>query len=82
MRLRPILLTSGAAVLGALPITIDTVFGGMAWSLIFGLVVSTAFSLFVVPVTYQLLYAKKPDHGLPDFIRQKLIEHAAGPEGA
>ncbi len=82
VRLRPILLTSGAAVLGALPVTIGTVLGGMAWSLIFGLVVSTAFSLFVVPVTYHLLYAKKPDHGLPDFIRQKLIEHAAGPESA
>src|SRR5512135_2391399 len=40
IRLRPILLTSGAAVLGVLPITIDTVFGGMAWSLIFGLIVS------------------------------------------
>ena len=37
VRLRPILLTSGAAVLGAIPITLDTVFGGMAWSLIFGL---------------------------------------------
>lgn len=72
VRLRPILLTSGAAVLGALPITLDTVFGGMAWSLIFGLVVSTAFSLFVIPVTYNLMYAGKPDHGLPEQIRKKL----------
>ncbi len=72
IRLRPILLTSGAAVLGVLPITIDTVFGGMAWSLIFGLIVSTAFSLFVIPVTYYLVYAKAPDHGLPDNIRRKL----------
>jgi multidrug efflux pump subunit AcrB len=72
IRLRPILLTSGAAVLGVLPITTDTVFGGMAWSLIFGLIVSTAFSLFVIPVTYYLVYAKAPDHGLPDTIRRKL----------
>ncbi len=72
VRLRPILLTSGAAVLGALPITLDTVFGGMAWSLIFGLIVSTIFSLFVIPVTYNLVYAKKPDHGLPEHIRKKL----------
>lgn len=76
VRLRPILLTSGAAVLGALPITIDTVFGGMAWSLIFGLVVSTAFSLFVVPVVYYLLYAGAPDLGLPEQIRRKLAGHA------
>lgn len=72
VRLRPILLTSGAAVLGALPITLDTVFGGMAWSLIFGLAVSTGFSLFVIPVTYNLIYARKPDHGLPEQIRKKL----------
>lgn len=72
VRLRPILLTSGAAVLGAFPITLDTVFGGMAWSLIFGLIVSTIFSLFVIPVTYNLVYAKKPDHGLPEHIRKRL----------
>ncbi len=82
VRLRPILLTSGAAVLGALPITIDTVFGGMAWSLIFGLVVSTAFSLFVVPVVYYLLYARKPDLGLPEQIRRKLAGHAPAAETA
>ncbi len=72
VRLRPILLTSGAAVLGALPITLDTVFGGMAWSLIFGLIVSTVFSLFVIPVTYNIVYSKKTDHGLPEHIRKKL----------
>ena len=72
VRLRPILLTSGAAVLGAIPITLDTVFGGMAWSLIFGLIVSTLFSLFVIPVTYNVVYANKPDHGLPENIRRKL----------
>ncbi len=72
VRLRPILLTSGAAVLGALPITLDTVFGGMAWALIFGLIVSTLFSLFVIPVTYNVVYANKADHGLPEQIRKKL----------
>ncbi|HEX2918793.1 MAG TPA: efflux RND transporter permease subunit, partial [Edaphobacter sp.] len=72
VRLRPILLTSGAAVLGAIPITLDTVFGGMAWSLIFGLIVSTLFSLFVIPVTYYIVYGNKPNHGLPDNIRRKL----------
>jgi multidrug efflux pump subunit AcrB len=72
VRLRPILLTSGAAVLGAIPITLDTVFGGMAWSFIFGLIVSTLFSLFVIPVTYNVVYANTPDHGLPENIRRKL----------
>lgn len=75
VRLRPIILTSGAAVLGALPITLDTVFGGMAWALISGLIVSTVFSLFVIPVTYYLVYARKPDQGLPENIRKKLAAH-------
>ncbi len=82
VRLRPILLTSGAAVLGALPITLDTVFGGMAWSLIFGLIVSTLFSLFVIPVTYNVVYSKKPDHGLPEHIRKKLAANLAGEPSA
>ena len=83
VRLRPILLTSGAAVLGALPITLDTVFGGMAWSLIFGLIVSTLFSLFVIPVTYYVVYANKPDHGLPENIRQEARrQHRAGGQPA
>jgi len=65
VRLRPILLTAGAAMLGAWPITIDPIFSGLAWSLIFGLFASTLFTLFVIPVSYWLLYANKPGHGLP-----------------
>jgi multidrug efflux pump subunit AcrB len=56
VRFRPILLTAGAAMLGAWPITLDPVFSGLAWSLIFGLVVSTAFTLLLVPVVYWMLY--------------------------
>ena len=37
VRLRPILLTAGAAMLGAVPITLDPIFSGLAWALIFGL---------------------------------------------
>jgi len=51
-RLRPIVLTAGAALLGAWPITLDPIFSGLAWSLIFGLLASTAFTLVVVPVAY------------------------------
>ena len=65
VRLRPILLTATAAMLGAVPIIIDPIFSGLAWSLIFGLLASTLFTLFVIPVTYWLLYANKPGHGLP-----------------
>ncbi|MGD9126444.1 MAG: efflux RND transporter permease subunit, partial [Planctomycetia bacterium] len=56
VRLRPILLTTGAAMLGAVPIIIDPIFSGLAWALIFGLFASTLFTLFVIPVAYWLLY--------------------------
>lgn len=65
VRLRPILLTASAAMLGAVPIIIDPIFSGLAWSLIFGLFASTLFTLFVIPVAYWLLYANRPGHGLP-----------------
>jgi len=65
VRLRPILLTATAAMLGAVPIIIDPIFSGLAWSLIFGLFASTLFTLFVIPVVYWLLYANKPGHGMP-----------------
>ncbi len=55
VRLRPILLTAGAAMLSAIPITLDPIFSGLGWSLIFGLIASTLFTLFVIPVTYWLL---------------------------
>ncbi|HEB60475.1 MAG TPA: efflux RND transporter permease subunit, partial [Phycisphaeraceae bacterium] len=66
VRLRPILLTAGAAMLSAVPITTDPIFSGLAWALIFGLIAATVFSLFVIPVAYWLIYANTKRHGLPD----------------
>ena len=59
VRFRPIFLTAGAAMLGAWPITLDPIFSGLAWSLIFGLFVSTTFTLLVIPTVYKLIYGKK-----------------------
>ncbi len=59
LRTRPILLTSLAAMLAAWPITLDPIFSGLAWSLIFGLLVSTLFSLVVVPMIYYMAYGKR-----------------------
>ncbi|MCB1101993.1 MAG: efflux RND transporter permease subunit, partial [Kiritimatiellae bacterium] len=59
VRFRPIVLTAGTTMLGAWPITLDPIFSGLAWSIIFGLFVSTAFTLMVVPVAYVMLYGKK-----------------------
>ena len=77
VRLRPILLTAGAAMLGAVPIIIDPIFSGLAWSLIFGLFASTLFTLFVIPVVYWLLYANKPGHGLPQSTMEQEETRAA-----
>jgi multidrug efflux pump subunit AcrB len=59
LRTRPILLTSLAAMLAAWPITLDPIFSGLAWSLIFGLLVSTLFTLVVVPMIYFMAYANR-----------------------
>jgi len=64
VRTRAILLTAGAAMLAAIPITLDPIFSGLAWALIFGLFVSTAFTLVVIPVVYDLVYRDRPGHGL------------------
>ena len=59
VRFRPILLTALAAMFGSWVITLDPIFSGLAWSFIFGLFASTAFSLVVVPVIYYLLASRK-----------------------
>jgi len=56
VRFRPIVLTALTTALGAWPITLDPIFSGLAWALIFGLVASTGFTLLVVPVTYFALH--------------------------
>ncbi len=60
VRFRPIFLTAGAALLGTWPITLDPIFSGLAWSIIFGLFVSTAFTLLIIPTVYLLIYGNKP----------------------
>lgn len=60
VRFRPIVLTALTTALGAWPITLDPIFSGLAWALIFGLVASTAFSLLVVPVGYYVTRGQKP----------------------
>jgi multidrug efflux pump subunit AcrB len=61
LRTRPIFLTSLAAMLAAWPITLDPIFSGLAWALIFGIAVSTFFTLIVVPVVYYMAYARREE---------------------
>lgn len=57
VRFRPIMLTAATTLLGAWPITLDPIFSGLAWALIFGLLASTAFTMLVVPTIYYLSQA-------------------------
>jgi multidrug efflux pump subunit AcrB len=56
LRARPVLLTAGTTLLGNLVITLDPIFSGLAWAIIFGVLASTLFTLFVVPTVYGLVY--------------------------
>jgi multidrug efflux pump subunit AcrB len=58
VRTRPILLTAGTTLLGNWVITLDPVFSGLAWAVIFGILTSTLFTLIVIPVVYWMLYRK------------------------
>ncbi|MBI3370158.1 MAG: efflux RND transporter permease subunit [Betaproteobacteria bacterium] len=60
LRLRPILMTTGAMVLGALPLALASGAGAEArqpigWVIVGGLSLGTLFTLFVVPTAYMLL---------------------------
>ena len=59
VRFRPIMLTALTTMMGAWPITLDPIFSGLAWALIFGLLASTFFTLLVIPTVYMLVYSKK-----------------------
>lgn len=62
VRTTPILLTTGAVVIGAAIILFDPIFQGLAISLVFGAVVSTVLTLLVVPLIYYMTEKKKWEH--------------------
>ncbi|HRJ53837.1 MAG TPA: efflux RND transporter permease subunit [Candidatus Thiothrix moscowensis] len=57
VRAKPIALTALAAMVGAFFIIDDPIFGGLAVSLIFGILVSTVLTLVLIPLMYYL-YAR------------------------
>ena len=59
VRAKPIVLTGLAAMLGAFFILDDPIFNGLAISLIFGVMISTILTLFVIPVLYYSVKYKK-----------------------
>ena len=67
MRLRPILMTTGAMVLGVVPLALATGAGAesrrqIGWVLVGGLSLGTLLTLFVVPVAYTLIASARKEH--------------------
>jgi multidrug efflux pump len=64
LRLRPILMTTGAMVLGAVPLALATGAGAesrrqIGWVIVGGLLVGTFFTLFVIPTVYTLIRGRR-----------------------
>lgn len=59
VRTTPILLTTGAVVIGASIILFDPIFQGLAISLVAGAIVSTLLTLIIVPLIYYMSEKKK-----------------------
>ncbi len=79
LRLRPILMTTGAMVLGAIPLALATGAGAesrrqIGWVIVGGMSLGTLLTIFVVPVVYTLLARK----GVPGANRAVVADEPAG----
>ncbi len=76
LRLRPILMTTGAMVLGALPLALASGAGAesrqqIGWVIVGGMSLGTLLTIFVVPTMYLLLARR----GVPGEIATPALEH-------
>ena len=60
-RVVPVAMASGTTILGMMPLLFDSMFGGMAATIMGGLFVATFLTILVLPVTYSLFFGVKPD---------------------
>ncbi|MCZ8177111.1 MAG: efflux RND transporter permease subunit [Burkholderiaceae bacterium] len=82
MRLRPILMTTGAMVLGALPLALATGAGAesrqqIGWVIVGGMSLGTVLTIFVVPTVYTL-FARKGTPGEITTPADDDLKHAPG----
>ena len=63
-RLRPILLTAAAAILGMIPIAPTVFWGPMAFAVMGGLVVATLLTLVYLPALYVTWFGIEPEHAV------------------
>ncbi|HEX9736437.1 MAG TPA: efflux RND transporter permease subunit [Thermoanaerobaculia bacterium] len=66
VRFRPILLTAGTVVVGAVVILFDPIFQGLAIALMTGAIASTALTLVVVPLVYFMTEKRRHERPLPE----------------
>ena len=60
-RLIPVALASGTTILALIPLLFDSLFAGMAATIMGGLLVATMLTMIVLPVTYAILYKIEPE---------------------
>ena len=58
-RIVPVAMASGTTILGMLPLLSDAMFGGMAATIMGGLLVASALTLFALPVAYCAIHKIK-----------------------
>jgi multidrug efflux pump len=85
LRLRPILMTTGAMVLGALPLALASGAGAesrqqIGWVIVGGMLLGTMLTLFVVPTAYTLLARKHKT--FDERLEEERAKTAAEPRGA
>ncbi len=87
LRLRPILMTTGAMVLGAIPLALASGAGAesravIGWVIVGGLLLGTLLTLFVVPTAYTLLARKNRGERDRAFDRADQSVHQGSPVAA
>jgi multidrug efflux pump len=81
-RLRPILMTTGAMVLGAVPLALAKGAGAesrvqIGWVIVGGMTLGTALTIFVVPTMYTLFARRE----VPGANKKEVREQGSGPHG-
>ena len=87
LRLRPILMTTGAMVLGTVPLALSHGAGAesrqqIGWVLVGGLMLGTLLTLFVVPVAYTLIATARRNPATPAARNRKPGAAPAAPASA
>ena len=70
-RIVPVSMASGTTLLGGLALLFDAMFGGMAACIMGGLLVASLLTIFVLPVTYSLLFRVKVTDVVPQMTNEE-----------